>query len=209
MTNWLETLLGETRTKLLRLLRRPPQTITGLAEAVGLTDNAVRIHLTALGRDGIVEQTGVQRDTGGKPARVYALTPDGEELFPKAYALVLGSLVRELVRREGATRTAELLEAVGERIAGGKPAPGELNRRVEAAAAALRSIGGDVEVVPADGGWRLQGYGCPLSAVTTKHPEVCALARALVEQLTGQPVIEACDRAGLPRCAFEVQGLPG
>lgn len=209
MINWLEILLGDTRAKLLRLLRRPPQSITGLAEAVGLTDNAVRTHLAALGRDGIVEQVGVQRDTGGKPARVYALTAEGEELFPKAYAMVLGGLVRELVRREGTARTAELLEAVGERIAGGKTAPGQLESRVTAAAAALRSIGGDVEVIPAAHGWRLQGYGCPLSAVTGKQPEVCALARALVEQITGQPVTEACDRAGRPRCAFEVQGLPG
>src|SRR5512143_1451593 len=50
MTNWLETLFGATRTQLLPLFRRPPQTVTSMAVALGLTDNAVRIHVTALGR---------------------------------------------------------------------------------------------------------------------------------------------------------------
>src|SRR5436190_24175281 len=98
MTNWLERLIGETQARLLGLLRRSRQTITSLANALGLTDNAVRLHIAALRRDGIVEDVGKQRDTGGKPARLYGLTREGEELFPKAYALVLGKLVQEIVR---------------------------------------------------------------------------------------------------------------
>jgi predicted ArsR family transcriptional regulator len=72
----------------------------------------------------------------------------------------------------------------------------------------LRDIGADVEVVRrgrgerGERGWRLQGYACPLSAVTPGHPEVCELARALVEEIAGVPVREACDRSGRPRCAF-------
>lgn len=207
MTNWLETLIGETRVKLLRLLRRPPQTVTTMADALGLTDNAVRIHVAALGRDGIVEPVGTLRDTGGKPARVYALTKEGEELFPKAYATVLAGLVEELVRRDGPAHAEELLGAVGERLAAGVVAPAAAEGRVQAAASALRSIGGDVEVIRSEGGWRLQGYGCPLSAVTPGHPEVCALARTLVERVTGLSVAECCDRSARPRCAFQINEL--
>src|SRR3954447_25544288 len=99
--NWVERLIGDTQAQLLRVLRRSQQTITGLAEKLGLTDNAVRTHVAVLERDGIVADVGAQRDTGGKPARIYALTNEGEELFPKAYALVLGGLVEEIVTREG------------------------------------------------------------------------------------------------------------
>ena len=67
------------------------------------------------------------------------------------------------------------------------------------AAAALRSLGGDIEVRRTDRGFTLQGYGCPLSAVTAKHPEVCALARALVEEITGEPVTECCERERTPQ----------
>ena len=86
MTNWVEKLTGETTRSCLNLLRRSRLTITALADALHLTDNAVRTHIAALERDGIVQHVGTLRDTGGKPARVYALTGEGEELFPKAYA---------------------------------------------------------------------------------------------------------------------------
>lgn len=210
MPNWLQRLTGDTRPEMLRLLRRSRQTITSLANALRLTDNAVRTHVAALERDGIVEHVGTQRDTGGKPARVYELTREGEELFPKAYALVLGKLVEEIARAEGRPRALELLREVGRQVAATVPPAEGAEGRVRAAAAALRGLGGDVEVQRTDSGWRLQGYGCPLSAVTADHPEVCALAQALVEEITGAPVTECCDREGRPRCGFRVepQALP-
>ena len=204
MTNWLEKLLGETRAKLLQLLRRPPGTITGLSSALGLTDNAVRTHIAALGRDGIVEQVGIARDTGGKPARVYALTEAGEELFPKAYAVVLGELVDQISRTDGPDHAVELLRAVGREVGERVTGPADVSDRVVAAAAALRKLGGDIEVQRTAEGWHLQGYGCPLSAVTARHPQVCALAQALVEAITGRPVRECCERGERPRCAFQV-----
>lgn len=208
VTNWLESLAGETRGKLLRLLRRSRQSITSLAQALHLTDNAVRTHVAALERDGLVESGGTQRDTGGKPARLYALTREGEELFPKAYALVLGGLVEEIARNEGRERAAELLGAVGRRTVGGKAPVGDAQTRVEAAAAALRGLGGDVDVHRTELGWHIEGFGCPLSAVTAEHAEVCSLARAIVEEITGQPVIECCDRTDRPRCGFRIDAPP-
>src|SRR3954469_18722303 len=87
---------------------------------------------------------------------------------------------------------------------GGATAAGGTEARVTPAAAALRSLRGDLELIPAEGGWRLKGYGCPLSAVTAGRPEVCALAQALVEEITGRPVTECCDRGTRPRCGFQV-----
>jgi predicted ArsR family transcriptional regulator len=205
MTNWLGTLTGETQAKLLALLRRSHQTITGLAQAVGLTDNAVRTHITVLRRDGIVQDVGTQRETGGKPARMYGLTPEGEELFPKAYALVLSGIVEEITRKDGRERAIELLRAVGERAAAGVAVPADAKGRVAAAAAAFRTLGGDVEVQRTQGGWRLQAYGCPLSAVSAHHPEVCALAEALIAGISGLPVTECCERSERPRCAFRIE----
>src|SRR3982751_1249831 len=133
MTNWLDHLIGETQARLLKLLRRSRQTITGLAHALGLTDNAVRMHVAALHRDGIIEQVGTQRDTGGKPARLYGLTRAGEELFPKAYALVLGKLLEEVVRTEGRDRAIELLRSVGAQAAAGAPPGASPRQRMESA----------------------------------------------------------------------------
>lgn len=204
MTNWVERLLGETQAKMLQLLRRSRQTINDLAQSLGLTDNAVRTHVAALARDGIIEPVGTQRDTGGKPARLYALTGAGEELFPKAYAMVLAGLVEEIASQYGRERADELLRAVGARTGAKVAAPAGLPDRVEAAAAALRSMGGDVLVQRTDSGWRLQGFACPLASVTAAEPQVCALAQSLVQEITGRPVTECCDRSGRPRCGFLV-----
>ena len=204
MTNWFERLLGESQARLLRLLRRSGRTITSLGEALGLTDNAVRMHIAALHRDGIVEQVGTLRDTGGKPARLYGLTSQGAELFPKAYALVLGKLIEEIVRTQGRDRAIKLLRAVGAQVAAGTPRGTNLKRRMDAAALVFRDLGADADVEKTADGWRLQGYGCPLSAVTAGHPELCELGKALVEEVVGEPVTECCERGEHPRCGFEI-----
>jgi len=206
VTNWLERLTGETQARLLGLLRRSRQTITSLAHALRLTDNAVRLHIAALRRDGIVEDVGAQRDTGGKPARLYGLTREGEELFPKAYALVLGKLVEEIVRTQGRERAVELLRAVGAQAAASARTATNPQQRLEAAAAVFRDLGADVLVDKTTEGWRLQAYGCPLSAVTADHPEMCELGKALVEEAVGAPVTECCERGEHPRCGFTIAG---
>lgn len=213
LTNWMERLVGGTRARLLVLLRRSTQTVGDLAAAVGISDNAVRSHISALQRDGVVEEAGVERSTGGKPAQLYALTREGEELFPKAYALVLGELVRLLEEQEGRDGAVALLREVGKRAAAagagaGAGADGAAESRVVAAADALRELGGDLEVQPTDSGWRLRGYGCPLSGVVGRHPELCALVQAIVEEVTGLPVTECCEREGRPHCAFHVSAEP-
>ena len=204
MTDWLKALTGETQARLLGLLRRSRRTIAELAADLGLSSNAVRTHVVALARDGIVEDAGTQKDTGGKPARVYGLSARGEDLFPKAYAAVLGGVIEEITRKDGRQHAVDVLRAVGERVAARAPQEAEVAERVVAAADALRALGGDIDVLPAPAGWRLQGYACPLSSVAAEHAEVCALAQALVERITGQVVMERCDRSGRPRCGFEV-----
>jgi predicted ArsR family transcriptional regulator len=78
-----------------------------LARAVGLTNNGVRAHLATLERDGIVRQCGTVRPAsgGGKPAYVYELTPEAEDLFPRAYEPVLGRLLDVLSERGWARRS--------------------------------------------------------------------------------------------------------
>lgn len=211
--NWLDGLVGETRARLLRLVRRATLSIAQLAEALGISENAVRTHIAAAERDGLVRQAGVRRATGGKPARVYELTPAAEELFPKAYALVLAELVRTLRDEDGEEEAVDRLRRVGRRLGaraaaavsdeGGAPGPAG-HRRVATAAAVLESLGGSVQVTEEPGGWRIRADGCPLSAVVTEEPDVCALAEALVAEITGRRVTECCRKSERPRCELRI-----
>jgi predicted ArsR family transcriptional regulator len=202
--NIVDTLAGETQAKVLGLLRRAPRSITELSHELDLTDNAIRTHIAGLSRDGLVEAAGSQRDTGGKPARLYRLSAAGEELFPKAYALALNGLVEEIARTEGWERAVALLRGVGTRVAAGVIPGATTAERVDAAAATLRELGADIDVERAGEEWTLRGYACPLATVTARHHEVCSLVTALVAEITGRPVTECCERGERPKCRFQV-----
>ena len=205
---WRQRLLDSTRGRVVAILRRSAQTVNDLAAALELTDNAVRLHLSALERDGLVEQSGVRREGAGKPAYVYSATPDAEALFPKPYDRVLAELLAVLEERHTPEQVEEWLREVGARL--GRPAaaaPGPLRERAAHAAAVLTDLGGLAEVDEGDdGALRIQGYRCPLGALATSHPVTCRLAEALVSELVGAPVVEACERGERPRCAFRVAG---
>src|SRR5690606_37433730 len=110
-----------------------------------------------------------------------------EEMFPKAYALVLNTLLELLEEREGRSRVVALLRDAGARaVAGGAPAAGE-EARVRTAVEVLRRLGGDVELERGESGWTIRGYGCPLSAVVSEHDSACQLAESLVAEITALP----------------------
>ncbi len=206
MTDSLTDIIGETRVRMLRTLRTAPRTISELAEALAISENAVRAHVAAAERDGLVRQAERRRSTGGKPARVYELSLDAEELFPKAYALVLTEIVRGLREDEGEAAMIGRLRKVGQRLGQAVAAPtADAEERVSAAVALLESIGGSIEVQAVAEGWVLESAGCPLSAVVAQDPGVCALAEAMVTGATGLEVTERCRRLPRPRCAFRIR----
>jgi predicted ArsR family transcriptional regulator len=206
-TNWDAKFFESTRGQIVVLLRRSGRTVEELARALGLTDNGIRAHLAVLERDGIARQRGsVRRGSGGgKPAYIYELTLEAEDLFPKAYEPTLGRLLEVLYERLGPEETEALLRSVGRRLVEGKTVPTHGTRaRLEAAAGVLSELGGLAELEEQDGTLVIRGYSCPLAAVTQEHPEVCRMAEALVAEVAGVPVHECCDRSERPRCCFEV-----
>jgi predicted ArsR family transcriptional regulator len=205
--------LESTRGRIVTLIRRASRTVEDLARELDLTDNGVRAHLAVLERDGLVRQRGSVRrggSGGGKPAYIYELTPQGEDLFPKAYEPVLRRLLDVLGEQAGEEKSEALLRAVGGRLAEERGVPADDTRaRVESAVEALNELGGLAELEEHDGGFVIRGYSCPLAGVTPDHPEVCRMAETLIAELAGVPVYEHCDRGERPRCCFEVATSDG
>lgn len=85
--------LPETRRKVLELLKRQgPMTADQLGKALAITSMGVRQHLVALERDGLIEFSRKQGSMG-RPSYVYALTSQGDELFPRSYWQLAHSLL--------------------------------------------------------------------------------------------------------------------
>ncbi len=195
---------ASTRGKIVTLLRRASRTVDELAQALGLTDNAVRAQLALLERDGLVQQHGNRRGSS-KPAYVYGLTPAAEELYPKAYGPVLRQLLGALHERLTAEEVEALTQATGRRLAAMWPVPqGEVRTRLERAVEALNELGGLAELEQRNGTYVIRGYSCPLAAVVPGHPEICRLTASLLTELVGMPVQEQCDRGEKVGCRFVV-----
>ena len=197
-----------TRGRIVALVRRGERTVDEIANAVGMTDNAVRAHLTALERDGLIRQGGVRRTPGaGKPATLYELNPSAEPLFSSAYPPVLAAVLDALVDELPPERARALLRETGRRIARqiGPRAGGTELERVRAAAAVLTDLGGEVDVEESGGSLTIRGSGCPLSAAVSRRPELCQAVEALVSEISGMPLMQCCRHGERPSCCFSME----
>jgi predicted ArsR family transcriptional regulator len=204
---WRERLFKSTRGKILDLLRTREWTVNELAEQLRLTDNAVRAHLASLERDRLVAQSGMKRGIR-KPHTTYALGPEAEQLFPKAYGRLVALLMSVFSRQV----KPNVLRA-GMRAAGRTLAQESLHEwrgktrqhRIDAALGILKELGGAATFREEDGKHFIYGNGCPIAAATANHPEACLLAESLLTEIIGSPVKEHCIRGPVPSCRFEVK----
>ncbi len=192
------------------LLRLAPRTVDELAREMGVTDNAVRPHIAALEKDGLVHSAGTRSGGGaGKPATVFELHSDAEPLLSRAYAPVLGALL-EVIGDELDPRIARrVLRETGKRLAAasGGRAAGDLRARARAAASVLTALGGDVRVEKRDGTVTIRGAACPLASAVSRNPQVCHAVESLVGEISGAKATECCDRSSRPRCCFELKSV--
>lgn len=195
-----------TRGRVLALLRENPCTVDDLANRLELTDNAVRFHLATLETAGSVRKTGVRRKPGaGKPADLYALTPEAEDSFSRAYAPVLAACIAELRETLSSTQLVAFLRRVGKRLAAGfGGGSGSLPARVAGASRLLNAMGGVTVVEKSGSTYHIIGRACPLSRAVESDHCVCAAVTALVAEVVDADVAERCDRSGRPRCNFEI-----
>jgi predicted ArsR family transcriptional regulator len=204
---WQERLFKSTRGKILDFLRARECTVNELAEELHLTDNAVRAHLVSLERDRLVAQSGLKPGIR-RPHTAYALGPEAEHVFPKAYGRLVALLMSIFSRQVEPRRLR-----AGMRLAGRKVAQKYLDglqrktrqQRINAALGILKELGGAASFREEDGKHFIYGKGCPIAAATANHPEACLLAESLLTEIIGSPVKECCIRGPTPSCRFEVK----
>jgi predicted ArsR family transcriptional regulator len=202
---WSNRFFDSTRGKIVIFLRHGMHTVSELAKALNLSDNAVRAHLATLEGDGLVRRSGERRGFR-KPHHSYELTSEAEALFPKRYGPLLDRILKALKNRFGAKKVTSVLRTVGREIASSRKltADASLNERLEQIAEVFREFGGQARIEHSDGTAVIRGTTCPLAAVTGNHTEVCQMVQALISEIAGIPVREKCQRAPVPKCCFEL-----
>lgn len=193
-----------TRDRLVQLLRYRPRTVEELAALVELTRNGVRVQLTALERDGMVERAGVRHGDGpGKPPQLYRVTDQAEARFSAAYAPALSALVATLGERLEPAELHSVFNATGRRI-GGTRAGAANGGPAELARALLESLGAAATVRREAEQVMVEGMACPLADAVRHCPDTCEMVRALLAAATGARVATRCEHDDAPRCRFAV-----
>jgi DeoR family transcriptional regulator, suf operon transcriptional repressor len=205
-SGWRKRLLESTRGRILQLLRTKEQTVNDLAAALELTDNAVRAHLLSLERDGLVRQSGSQPGVR-KPHATYALAPDAEQIFPKAYGPLVDLILTVFSRKLTPSELKNGMRQVGRKVAEehlGEVKGKTRQQRINAALRILSDLGGAARFEKSEGKHLIRGHGCPLAAATGRHPEACLIAESLLSRVIGVPVKERCVHQPVPSCCFEI-----
>jgi predicted ArsR family transcriptional regulator len=196
--------LTGTRGRIIEILRRTPATASEIARDLGLTYNAVRPHLTALQRDGVVRGDETRRGET-RPSVVYRLAPGVDAALSRAYTPFASELVGELGTHLPEAELRQVMGNVGRRLAAKWPRPrGEACQRVQAASELLIELGAPNEVEQLESGWRIRGVGCMLAEAVREQSTVCHAMESLLSELLEMPVRECCERGEGPRCCFEI-----
>ncbi len=188
-----------TRARVVRsLLEDGPASAAGLSERLGFTAAGVRRHLDALVADGLAEARNRSpygpdpRRGRGRPARIYALTPEGRESFPQAYDDLASRALRHLALVGGddavaafaRAQVAALEERYAAALAGLAP-----DQQARALAQALSADGYAASAEPSPyGGDQLCQHHCPVAHVAAEFPQLCEAETELFARLLGRHV---------------------
>lgn len=179
------------------LLEQGSATTAVIAEALGLTQAAVRRHLDSLLASGMVEERSVPprgRRGRGRPARTFRLSDAGREAFQQDYDDLATAALRYLAETFGPaalddfarTRAAEL-----ERRYLPVLTAADADRRPAVLARALSADGYAAAVSESpvgDGGAQLCQHHCPVAHVASEYPQLCEAETAVFSRLLGTQV---------------------
>jgi predicted ArsR family transcriptional regulator len=177
-----------TRQQILDFLRRERRaTVKQLGDLLGLTSTGVRQHLSVLERDGLIAAH-EERGRVGRPALVYALTDQGDAVYPKKYDQLANVLIEEIRGVAGAQGLQTILRKVAARFAEpyverveGLP----LEDRVGETSEIIRERGCLADSSKDGDDWLISQYTCPFPNVARRNSGVCALDVEFVRTLVG------------------------
>jgi predicted ArsR family transcriptional regulator len=192
--------MTDTRQKVVELLARGDAGTDALARDLGITVTAVRQHLVALERDGLVERGG-SVPSGGRPQHMYRLTAAAKETFPRQYSWFSGVLLDAMKKELGSGKMKKTLRILGQ-DAGGGQADGSMKERTAALVGTMQKLGYDARVVD-DG---VAARNCVFHKLAVEHPEVCSFDLGLIETVAGADVEHTeCIATGGRECRFRLR----
>lgn len=200
--------MGRTQQDLLSALLYQPagMSIDDLASHLDVTRTAIRQHLTALERDGLILR-GETRPTGRRPQQLFQLTTSGRELFSRQYQLLADLLIGEVAEIIGHDKLVRIMRSLGQKMAAGMERTVVNEQQI---VSHMNQAGYESEVFfRSSGEQEIVAHNCVFHHLAKAHPEVCELDLALIGALGGGEVehLECMVREG-EVCRFHVNRTP-
>lgn len=201
-----------TRRSIITMLRTEgPLSAGDLAERIGITEMAIRRHIATLERDHLIYPTTI-RQPMGRPAKVYQLTEEADDLFPKNYHALMLDLLDDLVRVDGEDKIGQLFAQREERLVQQYEAllAGKSPEEKVAAIADLQNSKGYLARYEAkdDGSFEIIEYNCPIAQVSKHYPQTCSCETNVFRRVLGMDVKRSeCLAEGGKSCVFKVSRL--
>jgi len=176
---------------LLQLKKNVEMTVSELCAALGITEMAVRRHLSSLQAEGLIESKSVKQ-TRGRPMYRYRLAEKASSLFPSGFQ-ALASDFLDLVKEErGHKGVMEFLSQRNDRMAERlkvRMADKSLPDRVAEVAKIFTEDGymTEWEKLP-DGNYLIYQRNCALHDLANQYRQICVLEPKLIETLLGAKV---------------------
>jgi predicted ArsR family transcriptional regulator len=200
--------LGSTQQALLRQLLWHPEGVgvEWLCDKLGVSHNAIRQHLTALGAAGFATRI-EPRPSGGRPQAMYAITEAGRELFPRQYGEIAGALIEKLYATLGRDQVLTMLRALGNDMATMQALlaqePGDTESVTRELAKRMTALGYEAIATRYDGEPQIEAHNCVFHNLAAKHREVCHFDLAFLSAASGREVHHAeCMVRGGRCCRF-------
>jgi predicted ArsR family transcriptional regulator len=202
-----------TRERILFLLKKKgPLSIDDLSRQMGITPMGIRQHLISLERKGFVDYV-ARRYGVGRPAFLYKLTENADDLFPKAYHEFILSALKDLEKNGGQDKLEDIFKWRKERILKErKEALGDkksLQDRVYALKDLLESDGYLVDLDMDDNNYILREFNCPIAKVASEFREACKYELQIYRELLRKDVMrQECMAEGSPSCTYVIPKTP-
>lgn len=203
--------LTATRTTVLDLLKRGgPQSAGALAEQLGVTAMAVRLHLYDLAEEGLLEETSKPKGRG-RPTKIWSLTEAAARAFPDAHqglALEMIGSIREMFGEEGLAKVIDRhsdsqLTAYRKELSGLDSIGARVRRLTE-----LRTAEGYMAAAAQDGDdWLLIENHCPICSAAKACTRLCANELDVFRKALGPDTSVTREDhllAGARRCVYRI-----
>ncbi|PFL21488.1 ArsR family transcriptional regulator [Bacillus cereus] len=207
--------MGEARTtkeEIIQLLKvKGEHTVAELAEALEITEMAIRRHLSKLENEELIYSKMVRQHVG-RPTYLYGLSRKGEDTFPKEYKQfaieILDDLARmgdeKILRYVLQARTKRMEEQLKKKISN----QSNLAYKVQEIAA-MQEKNGYMVQIKRDGerSFILEKQNCPLKEIAEKFPQVCEDEKDMYKRLFVGANVKALTNmcVGDCNCSYQIK----